>query len=296
MGIRLAAAASTALLAIILAAPANSTTLFSTGTPDDRMASASRPDSTGKIEIETADDFVLAGPASITGATFTGLLGGGAGIADVGEVAVKIYRVFPSDSDVAPTSGPPVFSTPKVPTRVNSPADIALGTRSAAASSLTFSTTGLGSVTALNSVLNGINPKPNQTTGGDGAVTGQEVLFSVSFTTPFSLPSGHYFFVPEVQVTTAGGNFFWLSAPSPIVDGTGPFSPDLQGWIRNADLAPDWLRVGTDVVGAGEFNFAFSLQGDIASETPLPATLPLFAGGLGALSLLGWRRKQARAA
>jgi hypothetical protein len=28
------------------------------------------------------------------------------------------------------------------------------------------------------------------------------------------------------------------------------------------------------------------------TETPLPATLPLFATGLGALGLLGWRRKR----
>ena len=31
---------------------------------------------------------------------------------------------------------------------------------------------------------------------------------------------------------------------------------------------------------------------DVASATPLPAALPLFASGLGALGLLGWRRKQ----
>ena len=30
----------------------------------------------------------------------------------------------------------------------------------------------------------------------------------------------------------------------------------------------------------------------ISSTTPLPAALPLFAGGLGALGLLGWRRKR----
>jgi hypothetical protein len=29
-----------------------------------------------------------------------------------------------------------------------------------------------------------------------------------------------------------------------------------------------------------------------AAATPLPAALPLFAGGLGALGLLGWRRKR----
>jgi hypothetical protein len=33
-----------------------------------------------------------------------------------------------------------------------------------------------------------------------------------------------------------------------------------------------------------------------ASATPLPATLPLFAGGLGALGLFGWRRKRKNSA
>ena len=41
------------------------------------MASASRPDSAGKTEIESADDFVTtATQTSITSATFTGLLTG----------------------------------------------------------------------------------------------------------------------------------------------------------------------------------------------------------------------------
>lgn len=35
---------------------------------------------------------------------------------------------------------------------------------------------------------------------------------------------------------------------------------------------------------------------DPPSNTPLPAALPLFAGGLGALGLLGWRRKRKAAA
>ena len=43
------------------------------------------------------------------------------------------------------------------------------------------------------------------------------------------------------------------------------------------------------------------LSGDIsislvAEQTPLPAALPLFASGLGALGLLGWRRKRKQAA
>ena len=175
----------------------------------------------------------------------------GTSLSDIVDVRVEIYRVFPNDSDVGRTSGPPTFSTPQVPTRVNSPSDVALDDRSAAAGTLTF-TPGIiqSSFTAANSVLNGIHPLPGFKTGGDGAVTGQEVEFNVIFSTPFSLPADHYFFVPQVQL--ASGDFFWLSAPRPIVPPGTPFPPgftDLQEWIRNEDLAPDWLRVGTDIVG-----------------------------------------------
>lgn len=102
----------------------------------------------------------------------------------------------------------------------------------------------------------GIHPSPNQTTGGNGPLTGQEVQFSVTFTTPIELPPDHYFFVPQVALNN-GGDFYWLSAPKMI-----PAPADLQTWIRDADLDPDWLRVGTDVVGgapAPNFNAAFSL-------------------------------------
>jgi hypothetical protein len=88
------------------------------------------------------------------------------------------------------------------------------------------------------------------------------VEIDITFTPPLFLPAGHYFFRPEVQVS--GGNFLFLSAPRPITSGT-PFpagTTDLQAWIRNANLAPDWLRIGTDIVGAGTFNMTFSLSGN----------------------------------
>ena len=40
----------------------------------------------------------------------------------------------------------------------------------------------------------------------------------------------------------------------------------------------------------------FSVTDTLAAQTPLPAALPLFAGGLGALGLFGWRRKRMNAA
>ena len=263
---------------------------FSTGSPDGLMAMATRPSAGGKIEIEAADDFVLTAPTQISGATFTGLLAGGA-ITDVGALRVEIYRVFPLDSDVGRTSGPPTFSTPEVPTRVNSPSDIAFDERDSSALELSFTAALLNaSFTANNSVLNGINPKPNQATGGEGAVTGMEVLFDVGFADPFVLPIGHYFFVPQVAMPL-GDEFYWLSAPRPIVAPGTPFAPDLQAWIRNENLAPDWLRVGTDIVGgqpAPTFNAAFSLTG---ATIPEPATLAL--DGIGLVALLATRRRAA---
>jgi len=249
------------VLAVCLAAPvANAqSVLFNTGNPDGLMAMASRPPATGVLEIEAADDFLFSSSVSLTGATFIGLVPAGATIT---RIVVEIYRVFPADSNIA--------RTPNVPTRINSPSDVAFTSRDTASSNLTINSVSVlnPNFTANNSVLNGIHPSPNQLTGGEGPVTGQEAQFTVTFTTPIALPPDHYFFIPQVQLA-AGNNFYWLSAPRPIVSPGTPFTPDLQAWIRNADLDPDWLRVGTDIVGSGAFNAAFSLLGTIAS-TPTP--------------------------
>ena len=288
-----AAAPAFILSAIALLLPANADPFFfSTGNVTNSMASASRPDLAGKFEIELADDFVTtAGQTSLTSATFTGLLTGAT--PTIGTVTVEIYRVFPSDSNVGRTSGPPTFSTQNVPTRVNSPSDVEFLDRSTTSGNLTFTTSTVSpSFTALNSVQSGgIHPKPGQTTGGDGAITGQEVVFTITFTLPIDLSPDHYFFVPQVEVT--GGEFLWLSGTRPIVSPGTPFLPDLQSWTRDQFLDPDWLRIGTDIVGAGAFNAAFSLNG---VAIPLPGTLPLFGAGLAGLGLLGWHRKRKQAA
>jgi hypothetical protein len=234
--------------------------LVNTNSPDGKMAAASRPSSGGIIEIEAADDFLFQCDATLTGASFVGLLPSSE--SSTTQVVIEIYRVFPQDSTNPPSGN--------VVTRANSPSDVAFASRDSAANELTFSTTVLNTnFTAANSVVNGINKKPNQTTGGEGAVSGREVEFDVAFSTPISLPAGHYFFVP--QVLQDSGNFFWLSAPHPIVSGT-PFTPDLQTWIRNANLAPDWSRIGTDIVGGTtppNFNGAFTLTGTL---TPIVIT------------------------
>jgi putative Ig domain-containing protein len=193
--------------------------------------------------------------------------------------------VFPFDSDLGRTSGPPTFSTAQVPTRVNSPSDTASADRDSADGTLSYTASVVSATfTASNSVLNGIHPKPNQTTGGEGPVSGEEVQFNLGLSSSISLATGHYFFVP--QVTVSSGDFFWLSASRPIVQPGTPFptgSADLQSWIRNSDLDPDWLRVGTDIVGGSTpptFNATFSLSGAVCSPISVsPTSLPNATAG-----------------
>ena len=266
---------------LAIASPVSAQTYhFSTGNPDGLIGTASRPQSAGKVEIETADDFVVTQEINITSGTFTGLLPANTDATNIGDVVIEIYRVFPLDSTVPPSGN--------VPTRNNSPSDVAFTSADLSSGGLSLTTSTLSSnFTVANSVIN----KISVASGGEGAVSGQEVLLSVLLTTPFDLPEGHYFFVPQVQLSD--GNFLWLSAPKPIVAPGTPFPggfTDLQSWMRNETLAPDWLRVGTDITNAGPFNAAFSLDG---AAIPEPTSWAMMLVGFAAV---GWtaRRRHRR--
>jgi len=257
---------------------------FSTGSPDGLIATLSRQASPGKLETETADDFVT--PAGlttrITDATFTGLLVNGT-TANVTNVEIELYHVFPIDSTFPPDG--------RVVTRVNSPSDNNFAASDAALGNLSFTTTVLNpNFTAANSVVNGINPAPNQFTGGEDPVTGEEVQFNIHFNTPLKVGPDHIFFRPEVA--TNAGDFLWLSAPKPITGpGTTPFLTDLQTWIRTdgpGALFPDWSRIGTDITHQGPFNAAFTLTGTTAPE---PATIGVLAIGIAGLGFAHRRRR-----
>jgi hypothetical protein len=243
---------------------------FSTGVPDGKIATITEPANAhnSQVEYESGDDFVLTSETKISHASFTGLLTGGARPRDLKNVVVEIYRVFPLDSNVGRTSGPPTFSTPNVPTRVNSPSDVAFMSVDSGQHQLNFQTRVRSqNFTAQASVSSA--DKISLKSGGNGPVTGKEVEFDISFGNhPLDLPAGHYFFVPQVGLARkapAGAHFLWLSAPKPIVSPGTPFpagTNDLQSWMRDdPPLAPDWLRIGTDIIGGTTFNATFELSG-----------------------------------
>src|SRR5881296_679832 len=226
--------AGTMTFGVGLATPAWADPLFfSTGTPDGLLGALSEPPSSGTLETETADDFILTETTSIARATITGLIPSGTPVADIRNVEVEVYHVFPKDS-ADPPSG-------RVPLRVNSPADVEIDTATR-----------------------------------DGS------LGTLAFTASLLNPS---FSVLNIVVT--GGNFLSLSAPKPIVPPGTPFLGDLQAWIRNSDLAPDWLRIGTDIIDgtpARTFNIAFSLTGETIPHAGTPGQASCHGKSVSALA------------
>jgi hypothetical protein len=193
---------------------------------------------------------------------------------DIKEVEVEVYHVFPLDSAVPPSGN--------VPSRANSPSDVEIGTATRAGNSgtLTFSTDVLNSNFGVgNTVVNTLKVA-TASPGGEGSTAGEEVEITITFTSPIILPAGHYFFRPEVLLTS--GDFLYLSAPKVI-----PAPKDLQAWIRNSNLTPDWLRVGTDIVGgapAPNFNMTFSLTGESVPEAGTPGQADCHGKSISALA------------
>ena len=298
MRLRMSLTTATLTVGVWLATPAWAATFFfSTGNPDGKLGALSRPASPGKIETETADDFILTEATAISRATIHGLIPSGTPVSSITEVEIELYHVFPKDSNLT--------RTPAVPTRTNSPADVEIGAATRDSSTGTLGATVSvvsSSFSVINTVVNGIHPSPNQFTGGEGPFTGEEVEIDITFNPPIFLPADHYFFRPEVQVT--GGNFLYLSAPRPIVSPGTPFTGDLQAWIRNSNLAPDWLRIGTDITHQGPFNMTFSLTGNGIPDAGTPgvanchgetvsAMAEQFGGMNDAASILGYSSVQA---
>src|SRR5215471_20647957 len=150
------------MLALVTLPPRASASsfFFSTGAPDGLIGTLSRPAGAGLVQTETADDFILSECVLINEATFTGLLPMGASLTSINRVEIEIYHVFPVDSDTN--------RTPAVVTRMNSPSDVEINdaTRDSLHNSLSANATVVNpTFSALNSVINGINPAPNQFTG-----------------------------------------------------------------------------------------------------------------------------------
>src|SRR5438067_1863177 len=106
--IRRSLVSSTLAFGIWVATPVGAATLsFMAGTPDGKLGALSRRASPGKLETETADDFILQQTTVINRATITGLVPLGTLPENVKEVEIEVYHVFPLDSANPPSGNVP---------------------------------------------------------------------------------------------------------------------------------------------------------------------------------------------
>jgi hypothetical protein len=95
------------------------------------------------------------------------------------------------------------------------------------------------------------------------------------------------------SVSSSGSDFLALAVPDGYVSGN-PLTDSMI--FDNQTLAELGLTPGTYVwtwgSGAEVGSGSFTLEIGQIPQAPLPAALPLFATGLGALGLLGWRKKR----
>lgn len=150
-------------------------------------------------------------------------------------------------------------------------------------------TEGLPGVFTLNSIAGTV--EGHAITGGPApsyALTGTTVFWSP--TAPQVFDPVHPFFFTDYDgfaVSTASGFFA-------IYENTGNFDTNNAYACGGASVPYCLIGPGTDGTdGLADPRFALTnFQVDLVAETPLPAALPLFAGGLGVIGLLARSREK----
>jgi len=133
-------------------------------------------------------------------------------------------------------------------------------------------------------------------TTGPGAGTDRFVISAGNNTnrdSSFPKNSGH----DPVAISTSG----WYTFQDNFFDNAGALSVLMSILDSDGNLVYSWLLGGDPISGVGgnrygwfvnnEFTF-LAIDNASLTTTPLPATLPMFASGLGVLGLLRWRKKR----
>jgi hypothetical protein len=119
-------------------------------------------------------------------------------------------------------------------------------------------------------------------------------LLTISGTGPAASPTSGWATQAFATITDNLGDNLILGVNAGNVGTNHP----INGGVFFPSILPSTLDVSTSSLasflgGPGTIDYSISINlPDGAYVTPIPAALPLFATGLGALGLLGWRRKR----
>jgi hypothetical protein len=125
-------------------------------------------------------------------------------------------------------------------------------------------------------------------------ITGWNLVFHVGAATGITIGTVPLFFGNPLQASTSvldfeptGGDVAFVNGDFWQLLGTshgGPFGASVYGKNNLITTVPFTALINDLPIGVAELT--------PPDNTPLPAALPLFATGLGALGLFGWRRKR----
>ena len=135
----------------------------------------------------------------------------------------------------------------------------------------------------------------------DGSVSGS--TFTATGVFIDSYPSGLELGTSQLSGTATAQNSFPLDSSGNIISSDAEFlSENVSGGAGGNDLCINVCSSPYNTELRNVFSGLFVATNEAVTfsdapfATPIPAALPLFAGGLGAMGLLGWRRKRKAAA
>jgi hypothetical protein len=102
--------------------------------------------------------------------------------------------------------------------------------------------------------------------------------------------SGSQGTLTNLLVATGSSSAFMVAYVLPHIVGG-----KMVGWDTSS-TATDWFAIGYNDPGSTDRDYDDLMAVGHISAVPLPGALPLFATGLGALGLFGWRRKRKQTA
>jgi hypothetical protein len=138
------------------------------------------------------------------------------------------------------------------------------------------------------SSLNGLNAAANFLVDYDSFTPNSRVSQGFTFFTITDASTGATVFSDPFQASSSMSALISAGTLSP--DTTYDYELDFSDRLNGYDWKNGSFTVqGFDVRTDGSFTTG-------GAETPLPAALPLFASGIGAMGLFGWRRKRKAAA
>jgi hypothetical protein len=121
--------------------------------------------------------------------------------------------------------------------------------------------------------------------------------FTITFDPTDGNQAGALAFSSNLPASYGTFTFVYIPTTTRVLIGDTDPCCSLAGGMDNALLflpvtASGHLTFGDAALTSTSSTSEFFTTSGTLTPTPLPATLPLFATGLGALGLLGWRRKR----